>query len=77
MIAAIAGEWFPYDRYDRCDRWTFFFLSDRYDRGDQMEKPGFNREAAAKKSDQKAWAIMHMKYVHSNVLLMWFFFLLW
>ena len=22
--AAIAGEWFPYDRCDRCDRWTFF-----------------------------------------------------
>ena len=25
-IATIAGKWFP---YDRCDRWTFFFLSDR------------------------------------------------
>ena len=25
VVAAIAGEWFPYDRYDRCDRWTFFF----------------------------------------------------
>ena len=32
-IATIAGKWFPYYRYDRCDRWTFF-LSDR---GDQME----------------------------------------
>ena len=25
MIAAIAGEWFPYDRYDSYDRWTLFF----------------------------------------------------
>ena len=24
-IATIAGNCFPYDRYDRCDRWTFFF----------------------------------------------------
>ena len=23
-IAAIAGKWFPSDRYDRCYRWTFF-----------------------------------------------------
>ena len=28
VVAAIAGEWFPYDRYDPCDSWTFF-LSDR------------------------------------------------
>ena len=25
VVAAIAGEWFPYDRYDRSDRWTFCF----------------------------------------------------
>ena len=25
VVAPIAGKWFPYDRYDRCDRWTFFF----------------------------------------------------
>ena len=24
VVAAIAGEWFPYDRYDPCDSWTFF-----------------------------------------------------
>ena len=23
-ISAIAGKWFSYDRYNRCDRWTFF-----------------------------------------------------
>ena len=27
-VDAIAGKWFPYDRFDR---WTFFFLSDRSD----------------------------------------------
>ena len=32
VVAAIAGKWFPYDRYDRCDRWTFFFLSDHSER---------------------------------------------
>ena len=32
LVAAIAGKWFPYDRYDRCDRWTFFFLSDHSER---------------------------------------------
>ena len=37
MIAAIAGKWFPYDRYDRCDRWTFFFLSDLYELSVHME----------------------------------------
>ena len=31
VVAAIAGEWFP---YDRCDRWTFF---QRRDRSDHME----------------------------------------
>ena len=35
-IATIAGKWFPYDRYDRCNRWTFF-LSDLNDRSDHME----------------------------------------
>ena len=25
VFAAIAEKWFSYDRYDRCDRWTFFF----------------------------------------------------
>ena len=25
VIAAIVGEWFSNDRYDRCDRCTFFF----------------------------------------------------
>ena len=30
VVAAIAGEWFPYDR------WTFF-LSDHSDRSDHME----------------------------------------
>ena len=28
VVAAIGGKWFP---YDRGDRWTFFFLSDRSD----------------------------------------------
>ena len=37
VVAAIAGMWFPYDYYDRCDRWTFFFLSDRRDRSEYME----------------------------------------
>ena len=37
-IAAIAEEWFP---YDRCDRWPFFF-SDRSDSSDHME-PGLRR----------------------------------
>ena len=37
VVAAIAGKWFPYDRYDCCDRWTVFFLSDRSDRSDHME----------------------------------------
>ena len=27
VIAAIAGKCFPYERYDRCDHWTFFFLA--------------------------------------------------
>ena len=27
VVAAIAGKWFPYDCYDRCDRWTFFFTA--------------------------------------------------
>ena len=31
VVTAIAGKWFPYDCYDRCDRWTFFLLSDRND----------------------------------------------
>lgn len=30
-ISAITGKWFSYDRYNRCDRWTFFYLSDRRD----------------------------------------------
>ena len=33
VVAAIAGEWFPYDRRDR---W-FFFLSDCSDHSDHME----------------------------------------
>ena len=37
VVAAIAGKWFLYDRYDRCDRWTFFFLSHHSDRSDHME----------------------------------------
>ena len=32
---AIAGKWFPYDRYDRCDRWEKKF-SDRSDHSDHM-----------------------------------------
>ena len=37
VVAAIAGtEWFPYDRYDRCDRWTFF-LSDRNNQSDRSD----------------------------------------
>ena len=40
VVAAIAGEWFP---YDRCDRW-FFFLSDRSDHSDHMDtKPYFDK----------------------------------
>ena len=35
VIAAVAGKWFPYDHYDRSDRWTFFF-SDRSDCSDHM-----------------------------------------
>ena len=31
VVTAIAGKWFPYDCYDRYDRWTFFLLSDRND----------------------------------------------
>ena len=27
VVAAIAGESFPYDLYNGCDRWTFFFFS--------------------------------------------------
>ena len=27
VVAAIARKWFPYDCYDRCDRWTFFLLA--------------------------------------------------
>ena len=38
VVATIAGKWFP---YDRCDRWTFFLLSDSGghsgDRSDHME----------------------------------------
>ena len=30
-ISAIAGKWFSYDRSNRCDRWTFFYLIDRRD----------------------------------------------
>ena len=38
VIAAVAGKWFPYDHYDRSDRWTFFFFfSDRSDCSDHME----------------------------------------
>ena len=40
VVATISGKWFPYDRYDHCDHWTFFFLSDRSDhsgRSDHME----------------------------------------
>ena len=33
VVAAIAGTWFPYDRYDRCDGLTFFLG----DRSDHME----------------------------------------
>ena len=64
-----------YDRYDHCDRWTFLFSAIATIVAIKW-KPGFNREAAAKKSDQKTWAVMRMKYVHSNVLLMFFFFTL-
>ena len=38
VVAAIAGKWFPYDRYDLCDiAELFFFLSDHSDRSDHME----------------------------------------
>ena len=37
VVAEIAEMWFPYNRYDRCDRWSFFFLSDRRDRSEYME----------------------------------------
>ena len=35
-ISAIVGKSFPYDRYDRCDCWTFF-LSGLSDHSDHME----------------------------------------
>ena len=37
VVAAIARKWFSYDRYYRCDRWTFLFLRDHSDRSDHME----------------------------------------
>ena len=32
VVATIAEKWFPYDRYDRCNRWTIVAI---------MSKPGF------------------------------------
>ena len=44
VVAAIAEKWFPYDCYDRCDRWTFFFSAAVVV---FIWKPGFKVETVA------------------------------
>ena len=55
MIATIAGNCFPYDRYDRCDHWTFLFSAITAITT-IIWKPGYTDDVSCRESFEK-WMI--------------------
>ena len=82
-IAAIAGKCFPYDRYDRCDHWIFFF-SAITTIITTIWKPGFTDDVSCCesfekwmihrfRSSQKVWT-KFVQNLHQYHLFVYFFF---